>query len=435
VRRARGWIQARREKRRAENGRNVTGQIYPQCDDDHAGEAAQVPAAGIARTPGAILRELRDAPPVVVAGTGIPELDRLCGGGFPIPWRVVIVGMPSAWKTGLAVYLADHFERAGLAVGILAVDEEPEDVVVRVAQMAGCTREKLQHQDPAELEDAIDQLEGSHLYFYTGDTTIEAAAADLAAHAAAANRRAVLIVDSLQTARCEALRGVRKTNISPRDVVEANVAAFRSVTSTHRMIGIATSEANRAAYRDGGVMQAGMAAGAESRSIEYAAQTLILLRADEAQPDTIFHAEVVKNRARLKGAFSFELNREAHTIREVDGHALAAQQKAERRDQKKAKATANQRADAIAVARELLEQPGIGTNALHAALKARHGSFAEPRCTAGLDALGAGVVLLPGPGRAKLHYVNGPELPAYVVEALGPEAATATPPISFPQAA
>jgi hypothetical protein len=324
----------------------------------------------------------------------------------------MLVGMPSAWKTGLAVYLADRFERAGLCVGILAIDEEPEDVAVRIAQMSAFDRTKLQLQDREELDAACEDLDGAHLILYDHVHTIESAAYDLYKRARDAGKRAVFVVDSIQTARCNALG--EKAAASPRDVVEANVAAFRWVTSTYRMLGIATSEANRAAYRDGGLMQASMAAGAESRSIEYAAQTMIVLRADDAEPDTLFHADVAKNRARLKGEFSFRLNREHHTIAMVESGQL----KNERKEAKRAEQHTARQADAVAVARELLDAPGLTMNRLYDALRARHGSFSEGRADAGLRLLGAGVERRDGTNRSKGHFLNRGKLPAFVLEEL-----------------
>jgi KaiC/GvpD/RAD55 family RecA-like ATPase len=369
------------------------------------------------------MRALLDAPPVTIVPTGLSELDRLCGGGLPLPWRLILVGMPSAWKTGMAVYLADRLERAdgpGLYVGILAIDEEPEDVAVRFAQMSDFDRVKLQRQDREELTAAADDLADAHIALYGLEHTIESAAWDLYKRASDAGKRAVFVVDSLQTARSKALAD--KASPSPRDVVEANVAAFRWVTSTYRMLGIATSEANRAAYRDGAAaMQVGLAAGAESRSIEYAAQTLIVLQADQNEPDTLFHAEVAKNRARLKGAFSFRLNREAHTITEVEGGQL----KEDRREAKRAERRGTQQADAVAVAQELRAAPGLTTNRLHAALRERHGSFSEGRATAGLRLLGDGVERRAGEGRSVAHHLVPAKLPAFVLEALPKEQAAA----------
>jgi hypothetical protein len=129
----------------------------------------------------------------------------------------MLVGMPSAWKTGLAVYLADRFERADLCVGILAIDEEPEDVAVRIAQMSAFDRTKLQRQDREELDAACEDLEGAHIILYDHEHMIESAAYDLYKRASSAGKRAVFVVDSIQTARCNALS--EKVNASPRDVV------------------------------------------------------------------------------------------------------------------------------------------------------------------------------------------------------------------------
>lgn len=395
------------------------------ANDDPADAASNAAASAGAVTPCTVIQALLDAPETVIAATGLPELDRLCGGGFPVPWRVILVGMPSAWKTGLAIYLADKFEHDGFYVGVLAIDEEAEDVTIRLAQMAGFEREKLQRQDREELAAAGAAFASACFVFYDFKWTIEKAGADLAARAQAAGKRAVLVVDSIQTARSDALAS--KAAPSPRDTVEANVTAFREVTTAYKMLGIATSEANRAAYRGGAEMQASMAAGAESRSIEYAAQSLIVLRADENEPDTIFHADVAKNRARLKGSFAFKLNRAAHMIEEIDGDSLRADQKEARQDARKAKASAEQQGTAILVAREVLDQPGITKRALYTALRARHTSFADSRAETGLKAIGDGLVVVDGVGASKAHYLDGSRLPAWLTQAL-PGAAAARPP-------
>src|SRR5450432_984912 len=61
--------------------------------------------------------------PLVRVPTGIAPFDQACRGGLPIPWRVLIVGAPSAGKTLVAVTIADTLARAladvGLCVGVL----------------------------------------------------------------------------------------------------------------------------------------------------------------------------------------------------------------------------------------------------------------------------------------------------------------------------
>jgi len=79
------------------------------------------------------------------------------------------------------------------------------------------------------------------------------------------------------------------------------------------MLVISTSEANRAAYRDLGQAQNDIAAGAESRAIEYSAQTQLVLRTPPGHPDVV-HVKVAKNRRALRGELFLKLDGEFHEL-------------------------------------------------------------------------------------------------------------------------
>ena len=216
----------------------------------------------------------------------------MCRGGLPVPWRVLIIGAPSAGKTAVETIIADTMAReaaeAGVCVGILAVDEEPDDVTVRLAQIAGFTVAEAEMRAHDVLDRMATALAGARIRFYDATWTIEAAGADLAPWAASQQRHAALFIDSIQAARLGAGAGAT----SPRETVEGNVAAMRSVSTVHRMLVAATSEANRASYRSeaDAAQSNDLAAGAESRAIEFGAQTLLMLRTPRGIPTSCTRA-------------------------------------------------------------------------------------------------------------------------------------------------
>ena len=265
-------------------------------------------------TPADIVARWRNEGPLVRIPTGIAALDDLCRGGLPVPWRVMIVGAPSAGKTATEIIIADKLARAaeehGLCVGCLCVDEEPEDITVRLAQIAGFTLAQAETRDPQVVDDMQKKLSQLRIRMYDSTWTIEAAGVDLSAWAVADSRRAALFIDSIQAARAE--RGDAK---SPRELVEANVVAMRLVSTEHRLLVVATSEANRDSYRDEDAAERknDLAAGAESRAIEFGAQTQLMLRTPKGHPD-IIHFRVAKNRRAQRGEFWQRLDWERHTL-------------------------------------------------------------------------------------------------------------------------
>jgi KaiC/GvpD/RAD55 family RecA-like ATPase len=278
-------------------------------------EAQRTPPA----TPVQIVERWRGEGPLVRVATGIVALDGACRGGLPLPWRMLIIGAPSAGKTAVATVIADMIARealdGGLCVGILAVDEEPDDVTVRLAQIAGFTVAQAELRAPDVLDRLAVALASVRVRLYDATWTIEAAGADLAAWAASEGRRAALFIDSIQAARSE--RAAEAT--SPRELVEANVAATRTVSTVYRMLVVSTSEANRASYRSEQAAEQSndMAAGAESRAIEFGAQTLLMLRTPKDHAD-IVHVRLVKNRRARVGEFWLRLDREAHRLTACD---------------------------------------------------------------------------------------------------------------------
>jgi KaiC/GvpD/RAD55 family RecA-like ATPase len=278
------------------------------------------PPVGI--TPADILDRWLHEGPLVRVPTGIAALDEACRGGLPIPWRMIIVGAPSAGKTAMQIVIADHLARAlgaaGAYVGILAVDEDPDDLLVRLLQIAGFTVAEAEARAPDMLARMDEALKTVNVRLYDAQHTIESAAADLALHAHAAGRQAALFIDSMHSVRSATCR----TEATGREIVDANGAAIRQVATQYRMLVVTTAEANRASYRQrkpGPDEQMNdLAAGAESRVIEYVAQTQLVLRTPPDHPD-IVHVRVAKNRRAIRGVeFWLRLDREAHSLTECE---------------------------------------------------------------------------------------------------------------------
>jgi KaiC/GvpD/RAD55 family RecA-like ATPase len=386
---------------------------YVHTDDDAPAkeQAPAVPAAPATppATPSSIVASWQAEGEVVRLPTGIAALDKLCRGGLPVPRRVTIIGPPSAGKTMIAATIGDHVARAagdaGACFGMCSIDEEPDDVTVRLLQRAGYSITEAEQRDPEVLRQMAAAIAALPIRLYDLTWTIEAAAADLAAWAKASGRRAVLVIDSLQTARSAGDPGR-----TPRDSVEANVRAMRAVSNAHRLLVIATSEANRRAYQNEAAAQESndMAAGAETRAIEFSAETLLMLRTPKDESD-IINVKVVKNRRAYVGEFWLRLDRERHRVTECDDPAADPDRVATREQEKRQGVKASVLFDAEHLAGVLRCHPGgFGERALRAELRAQGFGWGTSRLAAAKAALTAGhkgcrlVEVSEGPGKAKV---------------------------------
>jgi KaiC/GvpD/RAD55 family RecA-like ATPase len=310
--------------------------------------------------------------PLVRVPTGIRPLDELCRGGFPIPWRVFIIGAPSAGKTFVAVAVADsiakRLEAEGLCVGILGIDEEPDDLTVRFAQMAGFTVGQAEQRDSDVLDAMAEKLAELNVHLYDATFTIEAAAEDLAARAKAQGKRPALFIDSIHAAKSAAAVVLETDSI--RLVIQANVDAVRKISTRFRMLVVATAEANRASYRtdEASDQMNDLAAGAESRAIEFTGQTLLMLRTTKDHPD-VSHVRVPKNRRARHGEFWLRLDREKHAISECSDPSDAPGVAQQHEHKKRAKNRHALEQDAVAVLRVIVAEPGSGERALRAKVR------------------------------------------------------------------
>jgi KaiC/GvpD/RAD55 family RecA-like ATPase/5S rRNA maturation endonuclease (ribonuclease M5) len=245
------------------------------------------------RSTGALVRETTD----------LADLDTMTGGGPIYGSRWYILGAPDAWKTALIAQFAHTWALRGIAVGILAVDEEDEDLATRIFQRTAVPGSdahfgRRQCEDREALTiDLMDQATaGLPIRMYDGTWSIEDAASDLHEYAQSLAAKAALFVDSIQAVQCNASRAVTR-ELSNYQRVTYNVSALRKVASKYRIMTMATGEMGRQAYRNIEAAESfnDMAAGKESGAIEYSARVMLALRNIKDEKD-LLEMRVVKNK-------------------------------------------------------------------------------------------------------------------------------------------
>ena len=240
------------------------------------------------RTSHNLFEHWREDGPLVHEPIQFGPLDEWTGGGPVYGSRWYILGAPDACKTAFIVQLADTFARRGLAVGLFAVDEEPDDMQTRIVQGYGALRRDCETRSDEFLFRMQLEIREAHrvpiLYFGASDT-IESASDELAEHAERHGARQVILYDSVQTIDCDAIRHSRD---EPTEYIRVtrNVYAIRAQASKHKQIAIATSEMNRESYKtiagaDPSPGESKMGAGKQSGAIEYSAR--VMLRFESAR--------------------------------------------------------------------------------------------------------------------------------------------------------
>ena len=140
----------------------VLDQKPPHSENPGKQKKAKAPVAKPV-SPADVVERWQTEGPLLRVRTGIEPLDTLCRGGLSFPWRLIIVGAPSAGKTALASIILHSRASAGeqICVGVLAVDEEPDDITVRLAQLAGFSIDDAEQREPnvlASMRRELDEL-------------------------------------------------------------------------------------------------------------------------------------------------------------------------------------------------------------------------------------------------------------------------------------
>ncbi len=417
----------------------------PKTEGEHLQRAAQQVVDGLTDYPrskrqlgvAGVLDQWRDEGPLVHEPTGIATLDELTGGGPVYGTRWYLVGAPDAGKTALALQLAHLMAKRGVAVGILAVDEEPGDLVMRLGQRMGIPRRACEERDPTDLDLLREKLGDLPIRFYGGDgATIERAAHDLATYAKReTGGRAMLVVDSLQTVRCDAERG-DDGNMSVREAVTQRAQAIRDMATKHLMIVLATCEMNRLGYnkKDASENTDDLASAAESRAVEYSARVLLALRSVAGEKDLV-ELKIAKNKHGRRGdKLHLQLDRARQNLVETTYDPeleleLAAEEKTASRDARNREQSSR---DAGVAAYVIATRPGLVGRELEPAIMAALGCGRD-RARVALAALGASVVTRQGQRRATHHYLDGIKVPSEVMSTLSGNEKTMVQKASPPQ--
>lgn len=347
--------------------------------------------------------------PLIHERTGLALLDEATGGGPVYGSRWYISGAPDACKTALQVQFAHEFALRGIAVGMLAVDEDASDLVTRFAQRHGFSRVQCERRLPADVERMKLAMANLPIHFFDARWTIETAARDLVAGTPGPHR--VLMVDSTQTVRCDAELASRVEMSAPL-AIEARVHAIRKVAAEHRMIVIATSEMSRAGYRSKLARDNidAMAASKWSGAIEYSARVLLSLRSVPKEPHLI-ELEIAKNKhGPRREPIYLAIDRARQTLSESSYTPPTE----DRDGAKVAQSSKQTELDAAALACVLARMSGVGMRDLRAACRTSR-AMSHERLDAALLALGKAIVKVPGPHRAILHYLDGRRVPEVVL--------------------
>jgi KaiC/GvpD/RAD55 family RecA-like ATPase len=359
--------------------------------------------------------------PLIHEATGIARLDELTGGGPVYGSRWYVLGAPDACKTALIVQCADEWVRRGIVVGLLAVDEEADDITTRLAQRAKFRRAECEEREPRILSEMEAALATCSIRLYGPEWTVEEAAGDLVRDAASrGERRQVLFVDSVQTVTCNAMLEAER-EMSERQIVTANVRAIRDVATRCRMLVMATSEMNRNAYRnvEAAEQSNDMAAGKESGAIEYGARVMLSFRSVRD------HGELVEVRATKNkhgpsypavDAFYLAINRARQTLEEAE--APVKDDGLSNGSAKKAAKKAEQVTAAARVAEYLARNQGHGTREIRSGLRLALGTCSDDLADDAVKLLeGAGAVIAPPfeRGKPRPHTLDGSKVPPEVL--------------------
>jgi KaiC/GvpD/RAD55 family RecA-like ATPase len=214
--------------------------------------------------------------------------------GFPLGRSVSILGEPYEGKSVLLGQCGLGLAKAGLRVVFLVDDEPREDTAERIGQGLGFRHAELNAQyenTVARVREAQAGLDLSILPDEDEDEsspTIDDAADFLLSRPNALGY--VLAIDSVHTAHCRAERD----KDAPRLQIQARVNAIRKLRKRGVLV-LLTGEVSRDAYAspDPAKRKRPIAAGAETRDLEYGSDLVLFLTAG---PDGTVKVTVPKNK-------------------------------------------------------------------------------------------------------------------------------------------
>lgn len=241
--------------------------------------------------------------------TGLAAFDQLLMSGAGLAERrpVVLAGAPEAAKTQIAYQIAEHAARVhGVSVLHVAIDEAPEELVVREAAtwFPGLTRTEAASPDESLRAALVARRRGFlGAYRYSVSPYLEDALARIPELRAASPVGAVMVVvDSIHKVT---MRGLEASNEYERLDAVCRAVRLASTSREHECLFVGTAELSRGAYTDRGRAGAEdeMGAAAGNRAIEYLAAVLALLRRKDVGAYGGTKVKLVKNKLGPAGHF------------------------------------------------------------------------------------------------------------------------------------
>jgi hypothetical protein len=267
-----------------------------------------------------LFEERRTRGPTIHEPTGLAKLDEYTRGGPTYGSTTFVVGAPDAAKTLLLWTIAVRYASAGVLVGFLAIDDEPDDLLSRLCQSHGFTRQQYETEDSAGITRMRTKVGHLPLLIYDARWTVDSSIRNLAAGRSA---RTAFFADSLQTVRCD---GWSSEHGAPRMVSDA-ASAIRAAAVEHRMLTFATSESNRTwtGERRRGQPTSAMGAGAESRAIEFRARTMLSLMTCPDHPN-LLEVGIPKNKLGMSAepAFWLRIDRERQGLFDAEAPGMTS---------------------------------------------------------------------------------------------------------------
>ncbi len=255
--------------------------------------------------------------------TGWSTLDKATRGGIPVGKVIVVAGAPGAGKTTGVVQLAVSWARQGIAVAILAADEEADGLLIRIGQVCGLNRELLEAGDPGTRVALVAALEAlPTLQLIDADEeqlTFEQVSAELEKQRGEAP--SVLVIDSIQTVPVFGM----ETADGPRARTDLVTAAMKREAKTRKHLVVATCEMPRGAYRSQNASERidDLAAFKESGSIEYGASVALVMRSVPGDGGLV-DVTMPKNRLGTKAGFRLALDGVRASFTEVQSPSEGA---------------------------------------------------------------------------------------------------------------
>jgi KaiC/GvpD/RAD55 family RecA-like ATPase len=256
--------------------------------------------------------------------TGFPTIDAATRGGILLRKVGVIGGAPGAGKTAMLVKLAYTWLSQGIAVGILASDEDADALLIRFGQLVGVRREALEDGDCYAREKLADWCKRVPLLLADGDeddATLEGVSREL--RALAGTGPSVLLIDSMQTVRPE--KPLPK-GADIRTRVNEVVRGLKRAAKADGHLVLATSEISKAGYRNRAQAENinALSAFKESGDIEYGVSLALVLVSCPGSSELV-NATIVKNRlGPQKSEFIVKLNHDRADVVETTSTDLGA---------------------------------------------------------------------------------------------------------------